>query len=63
MEELLKSKDFWIWLIGILVMISVLRALYEFNKHILVVVILLGAVLTVLYMEPAWLTDLWSNMY
>ncbi len=44
-------------------MISVLRALYEFNKHILVVVILLGAVLTVLYMEPAWLTDLWSNMY
>ena len=61
MEELLKSRQFWIWTFGILAVISVVQMLYDFNKFILFVTLLIAGVMTILYLQPPWLMEAWGS--
>lgn len=61
MEELLKNKTVWILIIGVLVVATLIKALWNFNKLILGVVVLIGIVLAILY--GGHLDGVWGEFY
>ena len=44
-----------------MMVISIVRALYDFNKFILFIVLVIAVILSILYIQPAWLTNLWGS--
>lgn len=61
MEELLKNKTVWIAIIGFLVVVTLIKTLWNFNKMILGVVVVIVIALAVLY--GGYLDGVWGEFY
>ncbi len=61
MEELLKNKTVWIVIIGVLVVVTLIKALWNFNKLILGVVVVIAIALAILY--GGHLDSIWGEFY
>ncbi|MDX2109165.1 MAG: hypothetical protein SFY80_02880 [Verrucomicrobiota bacterium] len=61
MEKFLQNPKFWFYTVGVIVILSLAKWLWEFNKIILMIVVALGGALGVLYSNPVWLQKLWGS--
>lgn len=61
LNQMLRSQQFWIWVIGIIALISLIRGLYKFNKIILGVAVVCGIAVYTIFSKPAWMEQIWSK--